>query len=43
MLGVVVYFYHPSYAGNINRRIVDQAGPGIKVRPYFKNNQSKKG
>jgi hypothetical protein len=30
-------------AGSINRRIAVQAGQGKKVRPYLKNNQSKKG
>jgi hypothetical protein len=34
---------HPNYAGSTNRRTVVQAGPGKKARPYFKNNQYKKG
>jgi hypothetical protein len=31
----------PAIQGNINRSIAVQAGLGIKVRPYFKNNESK--
>jgi hypothetical protein len=36
---------HPSYAGSVNRKDVVQASLEIthKVRPYLKNNQSKKG
>jgi hypothetical protein len=29
--------------GNVNRRITVQASPGINVRPYLKNTQSRKG
>jgi hypothetical protein len=32
-----------SYAGSINRKIVDQVGLDINVRPYLKYTQSKKG
>jgi hypothetical protein len=42
-LGVVVCACYPSYAGSINSRIKVQAGPSIKLRPYSKVNQSKKG
>jgi hypothetical protein len=37
-LGMVVYTYHPSYLGNVNRRIVVLAAQGIKARPYLKIN-----
>jgi hypothetical protein len=33
----------PSYLGNTNRRIMAQASPRNKARPYPKNNQNKKG
>jgi hypothetical protein len=33
---------HPSCAGSINRRIAVQASPGINVRPYSENNESRK-
>jgi hypothetical protein len=29
-LGVVLYICHPSYAGNINSRVLVQTGPGKK-------------
>jgi hypothetical protein len=35
---MVVYTYHPSYLGNVNRRIVVLAAQGIKARPYLKIN-----
>jgi hypothetical protein len=35
----ICYF---TYAGSINRKIMVQASPGINVRPYLRNNQSKK-
>jgi hypothetical protein len=41
-LGVVVRAGHPSYMGVINKRTTVHAGPGINVRPYSKNNGSKK-
>jgi hypothetical protein len=41
-LGVVVHTCHSSYAGSINRRIKVQAGSGINVRSYLKNNESKR-
>jgi hypothetical protein len=34
---------HPGQTGSINRKITVQAFLGIKVRPYLKNNQRKKG
>jgi hypothetical protein len=40
-LSTMVSTCHPSYMGSINRRIVVQAGEGIHVRPYLKNNQSR--
>jgi hypothetical protein len=42
-LGMVEHSCHPSYAGSINRRTIVQASLGINMRPYHKNNQSKKG
>jgi hypothetical protein len=33
---------HHRYPGNVNRRIMVQADPGINVRPYLKINQCKK-
>jgi hypothetical protein len=41
-LGVMAYACHPCYLGSINRRITIQAIPGKNVRPYLKNNHSKK-
>jgi hypothetical protein len=38
----VVHTCHPSYAGSISRRNVVQATRDINVRPYLKNNESKK-
>jgi hypothetical protein len=37
-LDVVVRACHASYMGSINRMITVQAGPGLKVIPYLKNN-----
>jgi hypothetical protein len=37
-LGVVVHTCHLNYVGSINRRIVVQAGLGMKGRPSLKNN-----
>jgi hypothetical protein len=37
-LGVVVPVW-----GSTDRRVVVQAGQGIKARPYLKNNQCRKG
>jgi hypothetical protein len=31
------------YTGNVNRKIAVQASLGISMRPYPKNNKSKKG
>jgi hypothetical protein len=42
-LGVVVHTCRPNHVGTINRRIMIQAVQGIKMKPYFKNSQSKKG
>jgi hypothetical protein len=42
-LGTVAYTCHPIYAEGVNRRMVVQAGLGIKAKPYLKSNQSKKG
>jgi hypothetical protein len=36
--GVVVHVWHCSYSGSISRRIEVQEYPGIKRRPYLKNN-----
>jgi hypothetical protein len=38
--GMMVHAYHPSYEGNVNRRIAIQAFPGINVRPYLKNKRA---
>jgi hypothetical protein len=35
---VVEYAYNPNYAGSINRRFMMQAGLGLNVRLYSKNN-----
>jgi hypothetical protein len=40
-VGAVVFASHPSYAGSINR-IVVQAGLDINVRPYFKKMKAKR-
>jgi hypothetical protein len=37
-LGVLMYAYHLSYVGSINRRIAVHAGLGINARPCLKNN-----
>jgi hypothetical protein len=42
LLSVVAYTCHPSYKGNINRRMEVQVNLGINVRPYLKNNQTQK-
>jgi hypothetical protein len=42
-LGIVVYTYHPSYMGSIHRRLSVQVEQEKNVKPYFKNNKSKKG
>jgi hypothetical protein len=35
--------HHPSCEENVNKRTAVQAGPGINLRPYLKNKESKKG
>jgi hypothetical protein len=35
---VTAHTCHPSYVEELNRRIIVQAGTGINVRPYLKNN-----
>jgi hypothetical protein len=43
LLGVVACTCHPSYVGNINRRVVVQAGPSIKMwDPISKITKSKR-
>jgi hypothetical protein len=42
-LGIMSHIYHPNYAWSINRRTVVPVRLGRKVRPYLKNNKSKKG
>jgi hypothetical protein len=39
----MVYAYHASYERSVNKNVEVQAGSGINVRPYLKNNKSKKG
>jgi hypothetical protein len=41
--GVVACPCHPTFAGNINRKITVLAGLDINMRPYSKNTCSKKG
>jgi hypothetical protein len=41
--GVVIHACCSSYTGGIGKRTVVEASPGKSVRPYLKNNQSKKG
>jgi hypothetical protein len=33
---MVVHIYNPSYAADVNRRTVVQAGPGTNASPYLK-------
>jgi hypothetical protein len=40
-LGMVMHACHSSYAGSVNRRIKVQAGPGINLRPYLKNDYTR--
>jgi hypothetical protein len=37
-LSMVVHTCHSSYAGGINSMMSVQAGPGINIRPYSKDN-----
>jgi hypothetical protein len=41
-LGIVACAGHPSYVGDVNRRMGVQASLCINMRPYLKNNQSRK-
>jgi hypothetical protein len=41
-LGVVAHACHPSYTGNINRRITIQASLGINARLYSKKTYKEK-